>query len=70
MKWLSNLFAEIKLMIVSWMAYRSGKAAEAAEVRDQGQQAEVKVDDAILNARKDTDGTLDGAVGSMQRGRF
>jgi hypothetical protein len=70
LNWFSQLIAEVKLLFLLWQSYRSGKAAEAAEVRDQGQQAEIKVDNAILAARKDTDGTVDGAVDAMQRGKF
>jgi len=70
MTWLTDLIAKIKLVLVAWQAYRAGEAAEAAKVRDQGQQAEIKVDNAILAARKDSDGTVDGAVDAMQRGKF
>lgn len=70
MTWLTDLIAKLKLAFVAWQAYRAGEAAEAAKVRDQGQQAELKVDNAILSARKSSDGTVDGAVDSMQRGKF
>lgn len=70
MNWLNDLITKIKLAIATWMAYRAGEAAEAAKIRDQGQTAEIKVDNAILAARKSNDGTVDGAVDSMQRGKF
>lgn len=70
MTWLSNLIASLKIAFAAWMAYRAGEAAEAAKVRDEGQQAEIKVDNALLAARKDTDGTVAGAVDAMQQGRF
>lgn len=70
MQWLISLFGWIKLAITAWTAYRAGESAEAEKVHDQGQQAEIKVDDAILNARKSDDGTLSGATRALQRGKF